>query len=150
MSCSEDGNTKNLTADATDFLFFKMLFLAELLNLSPFLTEKLIHKDADEMFKRARKDHVGLHFHQYQEWIIHDLMKTLNMAQRDEICSNGEEFIVRDIEDEDDNKSLKSISGFSSNTRQSNFRFRSGSMLRSVLSKQFEQKVPQTHYDKDK
>lgn len=59
-----------------------MLVLAELLNMPPFLSEKLLEYDSNEMFYRARSEYEDLKFNQFQEWIAHDLYKALQIEER--------------------------------------------------------------------
>lgn len=65
-----------------EFQFFKMLILAELLNLPSFLSEKLLLKDSEEMWTRAHFEFKKLQFNQYQEWIIYDFNKALQIEEQ--------------------------------------------------------------------
>ena len=42
--------------DGIEYQFFKMLILAELLNMPTFLSEKLLLREAEEMWTRANKE----------------------------------------------------------------------------------------------
>ena len=51
--------------DDIEYQFFKMLILAELLNMPTFLSEKLLLKESEEMWIRANTEFKQLRFNQY-------------------------------------------------------------------------------------
>lgn len=67
----------SLQDEDTNFNFFKMLVQAELINMPTMLSEKIVDPDIDEMFRRSMVEHESIQFHQYQEWIFHDLHRQL-------------------------------------------------------------------------
>lgn len=55
-----------------EFEFFNMIVISVKLNIPCIqLSERIITKDAGEMFNRAKTQNIK--FHQFYEWIVHDI-----------------------------------------------------------------------------
>ena len=103
-----------------------MLVLAEIINMPPILSEKIVELDPHEMFMRSKIEHSKLEFNQYQEWISHDLHRQLKSLDHQSLSSvsvlpNNQLIETTILESVDDLAfNYLTLSGFESNWNDNN------------------------------